>query len=234
MQLPAVSFVSFTSSGLRSSRSFIVLGSLHAAVLASSLLTSPAGADPFDAPGHPVASGVTWASQVEILVRGPLDIANPGLGSASAGDAANTLGPATGISTDTVTLGDGGSITLSFDLPKQFHNSNVMVEILAGSQTRSQANYANSLAVQVVANYGHVKVAHADSGKPLAKVYVKVYARMADGRVRFYKDGYTDLRGRFDYSSLNTNELDFVRKFSLLILSETAGAVVREADPPKR
>ena len=39
---------------------------------------------------------------------------------------------------------------------------------------------------------------------------MKVYARMKDGNVRFYKDGYTDLRGCFDYTSLNTNELDFV------------------------
>ena len=65
-------------------------------------------------------------------------------------------------------------------------------------------------------------------------VYVKVYARMNDGEIRFYKDGYTDLRGRFDYTSLNTNELDSVARFALLILSENDGAVVREADPPKR
>jgi hypothetical protein len=57
---------------------------------------------------------------------------------------------------------------------------------------------------------------------------------MKDGQVRFYKDGYTDLRGRFDYTSLNTNELDFVGKFSLLVLSDEHGAVVKEASPPKR
>ena len=51
---------------------------------------------------------------------------------------------------------------------------------------------------------------------------------------KFYKDGYTDLRGRFDYTSLSTNELDFVKKFSLLVLSEEHGAVVREASPPQR
>ena len=73
-----------------------------------------------------------------------------------------------------------------------------------------------------------------DTGKPLAKVYVKVYAQMQDGTVKFYKDGYTDLRGRFDYTSLSTNELDFVKKFSLLVLSEEHGAVVREASPPQR
>ena len=52
--------------------------------------------------------------------------------------------------------------------------------------------------------------------------------------MKFYKDGYTDLRGRFDYTSLNTNEIDRVEKFSLLVLSETDGVVVREASPPKR
>ena len=57
---------------------------------------------------------------------------------------------------------------------------------------------------------------------------------MNDGSVRFYKDGYTDLRGYFDYTSLNTNELDAVQRFSILILSETHGALVREAAPPKR
>jgi hypothetical protein len=79
-----------------------------------------------------------------------------------------------------------------------------------------------------------VRITHAHSAKPLSKVYVKVYARMRGGSVRFYKDGYTDLRGRFDYTSLNTNDLDHVERFSLLILSDEHGAVVREANPPKR
>ena len=82
--------------------------------------------------------------------------------------------------------------------------------------------------------YAEAKVTHATTGKPLPGVYVKAYARMQDGAVRFYKDGYTDLRGRFDYTSLSTNELDFAKKFSLLVLSEEHGAVVREANPPQR
>ena len=28
-----------------------------------------------------------------------------------------------------------------------------------------------------------------------------------DGSVRFFKDGYTDLRGRFDYASVSTEDL---------------------------
>jgi len=128
----------------------------------------------------------------------------------------------------------GRKKTKTIDLPKQFHSSNVLVEIVAAGQKKSQAYYSNSLAVQVIENYGQVKVTHASGGKPLSKVYVKVYARDMSGTVKFYKDGYTDLRGRFDYTSLNTNELDNVAKFSLLVLSETDGVVVREASPPKQ
>ncbi|MCA9154156.1 MAG: hypothetical protein KDA38_05190, partial [Planctomycetales bacterium] len=124
--------------------------------------------------------------------------------------------------------------SFAFSLPAELRNQNVLVEISAGGQTKSEAYYSNSLAVQVIENYGQVRVAHENSKKALAGVYVKVYARMSDGSVKFYKDGYTDLRGRFDFTSLSTNELDNVEKFSLLILSEEHGAVVREANPPRR
>jgi hypothetical protein len=65
-------------------------------------------------------------------------------------------------------------------------------------------------------------------------VYVKTYAKMKDGSVRFYKDGYTDLRGKFDYGSLSTNEIEQVERFAILFLSPEHGAVVKEAAPPKR
>jgi len=94
--------------------------------------------------------------------------------------------------------------------------------------------------------------------KPVSKAYAKVYARLKNGTVRFFKDGYTDLRGRFDYASLNSsdaappptpapqssgsgldyqmlrpNELNEVAKLAILVLSDTHGAAVREVDPPR-
>jgi hypothetical protein len=135
--------------------------------------------------------------------------------------------------TEVKALPKGGS-RVQFALPERFHTSNVLVEVVAGGQTRSVAYYANSLAVSVIEAYGQVKVRDAASRAPIAKVYVKVYAEMQDGSVRFYKDGYTDLRGRFDYTSLNTNELDFVKRFSVLVLSDAKGAVVKRAAPPQR
>ena len=122
----------------------------------------------------------------------------------------------------------------SFALPGRFHNSNVLVEIEAAGVRKSKGYFSNSLSVQVAENYGQLRVAHGKTGKPLPKVYVKVYARTNGRGAAFYKDGYTDLRGRFDYTSLSTDELDRVAKFSILVLSDEFGGVVREAGAPKR
>ena len=83
-------------------------------------------------------------------------------------------------------------------------------------------------------NYGQVRVTERDNGRPLPRAYVKTYARFQDGGVRFYKDGYTDLAGRFDYATLSTDELDRVERFAILVIHESRGAVVREAGLPQR
>jgi hypothetical protein len=88
--------------------------------------------------------------------------------------------------------------------------------------------------VKFTENYGSLKVADSVDSKPLSKVYVKVYAKLADGSVKFHKDGYTDLRGRFDYASVNTPERQAIQRFSVLILSDDKGAVIREAAPPQQ
>lgn len=135
--------------------------------------------------------------------------------------------------TSTVELpADKASIT--FELPADLHNSNVLVEVVGRGMKKAAAYYSNSLSLNVIENYGQVSVTDATTGKGLPRAYVKTYARMKDGAVRFYKDGYTDLRGRFDYASLNTGELDNVDRFSLLVLSESHGATVQEAAPPQR
>jgi hypothetical protein len=49
--------------------------------------------------------------------------------------------------------------------------------------------------------------------------------------VQFHKDGYTDLRGRFDYVSVSGVPAGNQR-YALLVLSETDGAAVLEVAPP--
>jgi len=123
---------------------------------------------------------------------------------------------------------------LVFDLPEEFRTSNLLVEARAAGKTVRQAYYANALSVELMENYGQIRVTHAQTGRPLPKVYVKVFAREEGrGTVRFHKDGYTDLRGRFDYASLSGEGYAPAERYAILVLSETDGAVIREAAPPK-
>ncbi|MEM9418368.1 MAG: PEP-CTERM sorting domain-containing protein [Planctomycetota bacterium] len=58
---------------------------------------------------------VAWATGVADLTRGPADIQSPMDGDVTFGTADEALGAAEGTSTAVVSLGDGGSITLTFD-----------------------------------------------------------------------------------------------------------------------
>ena len=128
---------------------------------------------------------------------------------------------------------DKGKGTHEFKLPSEMQNKNVLVEVAAGDQTKSQPYFAHSLNVQLMEKYGQVQVTDEKSDKAIPKTYVKVYARLHDGSVRFHKDGYTDLRGRFDYVSQSNRSIDGIQKFSILILSDDNGAVMRQSNPPK-
>lgn len=154
--------------------------------------------------------------------------------------------------------------TLDVPLPADYAKANVLVEVIGAGQRKTQAYHANTLKLTVAENYGRLETRDSGTDKPLPKAYVKVYAKLADGTLRFYKDGYTDLRGRFDYASLNgpgdadapvqpmprtgaetpANGLDYqmlkpaelgqVQKLALLVLSDTNGAMVREVNPPSQ
>ena len=123
---------------------------------------------------------------------------------------------------------------LAFELPQQFWQKNMLVEVRAGGLVRSRQYFANALDVRFLESYGQVAVTEPASDKPLAKTYVKVFARMPDGAVRFHKDGYTDLRGRFDYVSLSDDPNRGAQRYAVLVLDEERGAVIREINPPAR
>ena len=110
----------------------------------------------------------------------------------------------------------------------------VLVEVAAAGKTRALPSYTSAMDVRLMENYGQLRVTDGAGGKGLAKVYVKVYARLADGQVKFYKDGYTDHAGRFDYASISTPERQPVSRFAILVLAEERGAVIREAGPPQQ
>jgi hypothetical protein len=134
---------------------------------------------------------------------------------------------------DTLALRQG-SRTTGFDLPSEFARANLLVEVRAGGIVRRTAVFASALDVQWIENFGELRVAHAETGRALAKVYVKVFARDPDGSVRFHKDGYTDLRGRFDYASLSGEGATSAQRYAVLVLSDEFGAKVNDLAPPTR
>jgi hypothetical protein len=95
-------------------------------------------------------------------------------------------------------------------------------------------HYANDLTTQLANQVGQLRVQRASDRGALPATYVKVYARKHGGAVAFFKDGYTDLRGWFDYASISTTELDQVERFAILVCSDQAGAAILEAAPPVR
>ncbi|RKY22069.1 MAG: hypothetical protein DRQ55_02135 [Planctomycetota bacterium] len=120
------------------------------------------------------------------------------------------------------------------ELPARFANSNVLIEARARGLVRRQAHYAHNLSVALFASQGELRVTRASTGELLPAAYVKVYARDGNGRARFHKDGYTDLRGRFDYASITASDVPDPERFALLVMSTSDGAVIREVDPPAR
>lgn len=101
-----------------------------------------------------------------------------------------------------------------------------LVLVASGAEGRAEASLAvvpRVLDVQVSREYRQLRVRGAD-GRPLAGTYVKVYVRDASGRtVKFHKDGYTDLRGVFDYASVSTDTDFKPAEYAILVLHASAG-----------
>ncbi len=127
-----------------------------------------------------------------------------------------------------------GTTTRTLSIPESLKNRNMVLEVVGNGITRSHVIYANSLTVALSTKMGRLQTSTSTDRKPLAAAYVKVYARHQDGSVRFYKDGYTDLRGQFDYASLSTSDLETTLRFSILVMHPEHGAIIREAEPPKK
>jgi hypothetical protein len=117
--------------------------------------------------------------------------------------------------------------------PSAVAGRNVVVEVRGPGISMVRSHYANDLAVTVTHSAGRLRVVRSADNTPRAAAYVKAYGRGANG-VAFYKDGYTDLRGWFDYASLSTDDLDRTSEFAILVVDDECGAAVVSAQPPLR
>ncbi|KAL4445666.1 hypothetical protein ABPG74_006217 [Tetrahymena malaccensis] len=121
-----------------------------------------------------------------------------------------------------------------FDVPEQLQGSNVYIQAISGPFLKAGVTYfSTQLKVSLYSDDAYLKIT--DQGNSLlSKIYVKVFSKNKSGKIDFIKDGYTDLRGRFEYllsSSVNINDID---KLSLFIMSDDHGSLILEAKPPKK
>ncbi len=97
-----------------------------------------------------------------------------------------------------VRLGGEGT---SVELPDAFRRGNVLVAADAGNAKALRILDSRALEVTCRRADPVLQVRDATTGAPLSGAYVKAYVER-DGEAEFLKDGYTDLRGKFDYRTL--------------------------------
>ena len=118
-----------------------------------------------------------------------------------------------------------------YEIPKEFNTKNIFIEISSESFKVFDMYFSANLKVIITESIGELKVVD-DKLKPVIKAYVKVYCKSQNGETEFYKDGYTDLRGKFDYISLNTDQLKTSEKFYIFVSEDNLGSIIKECKPP--
>ena len=121
---------------------------------------------------------------------------------------------------------------IDYKIPEDLLKKNVYIEISANNIKKYLINYSSELKCVIIESIGEIKILSPEL-KPLPKVYIKTFCETNDNRIMFYKDGFTDLNGKFDYVSLNSDLINNVKKFSILINSNEFGTIIKQCNPPK-
>jgi hypothetical protein len=115
-------------------------------------------------------------------------------------------------------------------VPDDLVKRNLLVEVSTADKTRVAAHFAGEMHAKLGENYRQPRGTDSAGGKPLSKVY----ARLADGSVKFRRDGYPDLRGRSEDAPVSTQERQPVGRSAVPVIGDDRGAATREAAPPQQ
>ena len=113
----------------------------------------------------------------------------------------------------------------------EFVTKNLIIELVGGGKQVFLSYFSTDMRVIVNENFGELKVID-EKGNSQPKVYVKVYAKHNNGEVKFFRDGYTDIRGKIEYAQSSSGKLGTIEKFSVFIMSDELGSMTKECKPP--
>ncbi|KAA6362890.1 MAG: hypothetical protein EZS28_041584, partial [Streblomastix strix] len=128
------------------------------------------------------------------------------------------------------------------EIPSSVKRKNSFVEAEYCGIRRTSSLFVSNMDINIQERTGRIVVIHSTNKHPLPQVYIKVYKRVGNSVIsevkgQFVKDGFTDLRGCFDYASVSQEQDDQPKngskdKYSILILSSKYGSEIREIDAP--
>jgi hypothetical protein len=112
----------------------------------------------------------------------------------------------------------------SIDLPEALRKGNVLVSAESGNAKALKVLDSRAMELRHTPLERTVQVLDATTRKPLPRTYIKVYAENRSGGIVFHKDGYTDLRGKFDYLSHTGVDPSAIKRVALLASHPEKGA----------
>ncbi|KAF9361888.1 hypothetical protein BGX26_010291 [Mortierella sp. AD094] len=166
----------------------------------------------------------------------------------NSGDSSNSyrLVKPNGVDSHSVKRAVANDGILMIPILSQFQNTNVIISVSTSppAATRTwRAYYSQTILVQCMERTGALKVISKTDGRPIRGGYVKVYAEMKqDSTAVFWKDGYTDLVGRFAYAQVSTGVasgsgtggggLGDVKRFAVFVDGGREGCLVKTLPVP--
>ncbi|MGJ8634197.1 MAG: hypothetical protein ACSHX7_09785, partial [Luteolibacter sp.] len=109
-------------------------------------------------------------------------------------------------------------------LPKDFRQGNILVAAESGDVKELKILNSRQIETRVISTERSIQVIDPTTQKPVSKTYIKVFAEYHNGSIAFHKDGYTDLRGKFDYLSSTVEDPAGIKRLAVLISHPEKGS----------
>lgn len=118
-------------------------------------------------------------------------------------------------------------------LPESLQGKDVCIEISSNEQQKFMTYFSCGLNVQFNEEFGELRVFNKSNNAMMSRVYVKVfYKETGTGQEKFWRDGFTDIRGRFEYANASGKDLNSVEKFAVFLDDPKLGSMIKEVNKP--
>ena len=112
----------------------------------------------------------------------------------------------------------------SIELPENLRKGSLLAAAESGNTRLLRVLDSRAIELRLFPNTRSLRVIDTATGKPLPKTYIKVYAEKQNGEVVYHKDGYTDLRGSFDYLSHTGVDVSEIKRVAIFASHPEKGA----------